>query len=402
MSKRITCTQCKKRFTPSRVDAKYCSAACKQSAFRKAQDKISALHTALTKTGFLTYVAYEVRRAGSVEILRGHTTASFVELHTVWSYCNKASAFKTKERAYELSHIFPVCGIAGKIGCLHPSNLVVQRAGFNRRHGNKYFSGGKSISRASLKPRWLVDEKMPRADIFKLIFNYLGDDILRSFKKQCQPKKLAKVSLLDWFDKKVCLLDKSVDLKSLGVDQLRHIQAELQSKEVFNLKFDSYSLAKVTFDEIARLTKYRQDSDLTDAQRFLSNLRWDSDLDFFINEELSKDGNDAAASKALELIEPVLLGKPLRLPDLAWECQLAREAAVAEYERLQLQRLEQRNQMLLERQERDAKRVAADREWRFNFELECAEEYERITGNLSTTYIHDQHYQFVQEQMCPF
>lgn len=396
--KRITCKVCKTRFTPTRADRLYCSQACKQAAYRKSQDKTKALHNALTKTGFLTYLAYEARRSGTVEILRGHTTATFVELHEVWSYNNKANAYKTKEREYELSHIHPVNGVSGKIGCLHPSNLVVQRADFNRKHGTKYYGGGKAISSYGLKSQWVVSEDMPRPDVFKLIFKYLGDDLLTVFKKKCQPKRLAKDTLLDWFEKKVCITDQSIKLSDMSVEQLRKLQADFQSKQPFNLNFDPYTHHKVTMDELERFQKYRPE--LSGAVDLLNNnIAPCDEAEFWYKKGSDIEGFIAYRVQALSLLEPVLAGKDLRVADIAIECRNARERAIADSERLYA---EQQARAAAAAKELEGKRAIERAIWQMDWIEECSQEYANITGNPSESYIHDLHYRIVEATMCPF
>lgn len=254
---RKTCKHCKKKFTPARADQLYCSQACGQSARRSEQDKDKVLLSQLHNTGFFSYLHYQSKRAGTVEVVP-KKLEHLAELHAIWSYNNKANAYK-KSRKYEICHIHPVCGVKGKIGTLHPSNLVVQPATFNRSHGTKHLGNGHSISKYRLKPEWCIPTGAEKADIIELIFKRIGIPTLKQFKKECQPSTLAIVKELEWFRKNVCLVDDSVVLDQLDLEHLRELKADFQDNDVFHLSFEVYKESRVIRHELERLSVRRED-----------------------------------------------------------------------------------------------------------------------------------------------
>lgn len=254
---RKTCPHCKKKFTPARIDQIYCSQACGQSARRSEQDKDKVLLSQLYNTGFFLYLYYQSKRAGTVEVVP-KKLEHLIELHSIWSYNNNANAYK-KQRAYEISHIYPVCGAQGKIGTLHPVNLVVQPATFNRSHGAKYLGNGHSISKYRAKPEWCIPTGAEKADIIELIFRRIGIPTLKRFKKECQPSTLAIVKELEWFGKNVCLIDDSITLDQLDLEQLRQLKADFQDNDVFHLSFEVYKEPAVIQHELERLAVHRED-----------------------------------------------------------------------------------------------------------------------------------------------
>lgn len=108
------------------------------------------------------------RRAGTVQILTGHTLSSFLETMELVRNRPKGEV--------ALCHIAPVKG-KGSTGLFHCKNLFYGGKFQNRKFGKKYLGGGLSISHGKLKSKWAVDKDSPANDVLVLIEKFLGDII---------------------------------------------------------------------------------------------------------------------------------------------------------------------------------------------------------------------------------
>jgi hypothetical protein len=141
----LACPACAGAFSPTRSGHLYCSETCrkrqhkqdkaKETNVKKAR-RIAAKFKKLSTTPLGKYLVRELKRAGSVEVLRGHAKTSLGPLVKLRSRCNTVSGYdEGKPRgAYELSHIYAAQGKDG-LGQLHPKNLVSAPRAFNRRIG---------------------------------------------------------------------------------------------------------------------------------------------------------------------------------------------------------------------------------------------------------------------------
>ncbi len=164
-----TCHHCKSSYIPSRSDQKFCSDACRYKAKSEKQSKANRKKlerrvSRLRRTGFGQYLVRECIRAGTVQILTGHTPETLHELAKLRTDCfiyNGVSLDGELFKAYELSHICPVNGHS-IVGLLHPHNLVIASKAFNRSRSKRYMGGGKWIERNKLLPQWRVDVGRPQ------------------------------------------------------------------------------------------------------------------------------------------------------------------------------------------------------------------------------------------------
>ncbi|WP_139134059.1 MULTISPECIES: hypothetical protein [Pseudomonadaceae] len=198
-----TCHHCKSKYTPSRTDQKYCSDTCRYSARTEKQSKtnqkkIERRVSRLRRTGFGQYLVRECMRAGSVQILTGHTPDTLHELDNLRTSCfisNGVSLSGELHKAYELSHICPVNGHS-IVGLLHPHNLVIASKSFNRERGKRYMGGGKWVERKSLSPQWQVDTETAVSQVYTKIERFLGQT-LKDYLNEHNPKLSYKHRLIN-------------------------------------------------------------------------------------------------------------------------------------------------------------------------------------------------------------
>ena len=183
------CKHCKSKYIPARKGHIFCSATCRKLEHKKRKKKVSDKKRArriaeklrkFAACAFGRYLLREIKRAGTVEVLQGHTVVSLKELATLRRKCTASGGYENGEPtgSYELSHIWPVAATE-RVGLLTSENLVITPKFFNRTHGQKFpVSGymGKSIPRASLQDKWTVSDDMDAKKIMQLLRAYLGNE----------------------------------------------------------------------------------------------------------------------------------------------------------------------------------------------------------------------------------
>ncbi|MEY5029224.1 MAG: hypothetical protein RLZ63_1539 [Pseudomonadota bacterium] len=186
------CKHCKSTYTAVRKGHIFCTETCrklshksklKAKSDRKKARRIASKLSKLSACSFGKYLLKEVRRAGTVEILQGHTAQSLNELLALRRKCTTASGYKNGEPlgTYELSHVWPVVS-PQYLGLLRAENLVIAPREFNRKHGTKHPATGyegRRIARSSLQPSMLVTDTHDSASLLKLIRSYLGTEFDR-------------------------------------------------------------------------------------------------------------------------------------------------------------------------------------------------------------------------------
>ncbi len=151
----------------------YCSQKCRKVSHRK---KVSKSKRALQRRANMRqndevmYLVRACQRAGTVQILSGHTLESFLEVMSLVRNRPKGEV--------NLCHIAPVKG-KSSIGLFHCQNLFYGGAYQNKKFGRRYLGGGLSISYKNLRSKWLVEEGTPANDILLLIEEFLGGIIPR-------------------------------------------------------------------------------------------------------------------------------------------------------------------------------------------------------------------------------
>lgn len=176
------CDRCDKPYQPRKHNSKYCGDRCKRGvevAKRPKTQNRSKL-VKLQSTYFFQYLARECQRAGTVEILQGHTGESLRELLVLSKFARSANGFPSLKK-FELGHIAAVAG-EGRTGLLHALNLVLVPLRYNRQQGTKSYCDGLYILTADLQPKWQVVPNSGLKEVVELIVDYLGEDFCHRFR----------------------------------------------------------------------------------------------------------------------------------------------------------------------------------------------------------------------------
>ena len=195
--KQKTCKNpaCKKRFRPSVATAIFCTRTCKDKCSNKSRRK-DPIEKAM-KCAFFYYLAGECRRAGTLEILRGHTVETLSALHSLYKANMRYNGYGDVND-YELSHIHPVKGSQDNIGLLFADNLVSAPRTLNRSHGTKYFGHGASINRATLDTKHAVGKIEKESEVVARLLAYIGKTVVAETIKQCKIKPAQRCQLTQW------------------------------------------------------------------------------------------------------------------------------------------------------------------------------------------------------------
>lgn len=91
------------------------------------------------QTSYGRWLCTQLKRAETVQVLQGHTAESLHELYRLKRLCSSASGYVEGKPTgnYHISHIWSVKADNGRIGLLHPENLVIAPRAFNLAHGAK-------------------------------------------------------------------------------------------------------------------------------------------------------------------------------------------------------------------------------------------------------------------------
>jgi hypothetical protein len=240
----------------------------------------------------------EIRRAGTIQILSGNTAESLLELFALTKQRTRFSGYEDgkPQRGYELSHIQPVKQ-KNRLGLLHPLNLVISPASFNRKNvGGKTKSidpkAGLSIPLSDLQKQFAVSPDTSDTTILKKIQTLLGDEFkafvgtvaigqtqAEQLKKQLAKREIEVPPWADLSELKVMAASVDVDYFRLSLDpepeysvllsevrrfgwesgQYRPYVRWLERLEEFDLSFDDLShpaldlLTESLVDEVLHL-----------------------------------------------------------------------------------------------------------------------------------------------------
>jgi hypothetical protein len=263
--KQKTCknTDCKKRFRPTVKTAVYCNRTCKDKAANKNVKK-DPMEKAL-KTAFFYYLARECIRAGTIEILRGHTVESLSALHHLYKANMRHNGYGDRNE-YELSHIAPVKG-HDVIGLLYADNLVSAPKTLNRAHGTKYYGCGKSIHRLTLDSKYNVDKELDKAsEVVVRVLDYLGKEVVLSTIKECKIKPAQRSQLTEWILDRydtfnpvhVAALPDVSKVDDLKTKELHHVKAMMLGEETAEYFASPAERPEVVLSqELTRLSAFR-------------------------------------------------------------------------------------------------------------------------------------------------
>jgi hypothetical protein len=261
--KQKTCKHCKKRFRPSVSTAIYCNRTCKDQSSNKSRRK-DPMEKAM-RCAFFYHLARECIRAGTLEILRGHTVESLSELHELYKANMRYNGYGDRND-YELSHIAPVKG-HDFIGLLYADNLVSTPKALNRSHGTRYFGGGRSISRATINTKHAVDKELEaESEVVTRVLAYIGKTVVAETIKQCKIKPTQRCQLTQWianhYDESnpahVEALPDIETIEGLKTKELQRIKTLMSGKDASNyFSCNASSIVVVMLRELSRLSEVR-------------------------------------------------------------------------------------------------------------------------------------------------
>lgn len=263
MLKKIKCSHCVRLFQPIRMGHRFCSDTCRKLQFKvkkraestkRSNKRLGEKLIKLSGSAFGRYLVREIRRAGTVQILNGHTFDSLNELASLRRKCTASSGYEHGEAlgTYELSHIYPAGGSRAKnVGLLHPANLVITPKEFNRKHSTKLPScgyQGRFINRNNLDVKWQVKDGDESIEVLKLARKFIGDDFDKWLKGHLvtYTQKQALVKLL-----KVAGLPADM-LKAMSLRALKALAAE-EELPYFDLSKSPADIRDILSEEILRL-----------------------------------------------------------------------------------------------------------------------------------------------------
>ncbi len=182
----------------------YCSTKCRKVAHRRSKARKTReqqKRSNMLQNEEVLYLVRQCRRAGTVEILSGHTSDSFIE--TMKLIRNKPKA------DVHICHIAPVKGETS-IGLFHCQNLFYGGSFQNRSLGNRQLGKeGLAIEKSKLSPKWAIAENHSTNDVLVKIEEYLGrildeyikNSPIRKSKRAQLAHKITKLSTKESIDK---------------------------------------------------------------------------------------------------------------------------------------------------------------------------------------------------------
>lgn len=245
------CLECRKLIEGGSKQDKnkiYCSKICNKYFNRKKaalKTRSAKRKSNLRLNSEFRYLVGQCKRAGTAQILYGHSLESFLETMDLLINRPKGDV--------ELCHISPVKG-KGCIGLFHCRNLFYGGAHQNRKFGNKYVTGGLAISKDDLDLKWSIPKGMKSDDVLVKIEEYLGDVLLKYL--EIRPViKSRKVPII----KKILGIDSSSDFDTLMGRSLKALTEQWANithtrPYIFTPTKESKFLAYM--DGISRFIKY--------------------------------------------------------------------------------------------------------------------------------------------------
>ncbi|WP_148193079.1 hypothetical protein [Pseudomonas syringae] len=255
------CTKCSKVFTTPTATKKYCSVQCSRKTANGKRPKVDRIERARRSAPFYRLVQ-ECKRARTLEVLKGHTAQSLLDVIQLQAMASKCNQYGTA-RLFELSHIAPVEGQI-HIGMYYADNLVLSPQKPNKAHGTSYYGGGRRIARADCHPRNAVHENERDSDVLERLIDYLGKPLIDEVVRLGNIKPTRRNELLRWLSEFLNPADPvhARHLKDLGemtTVALSTLQSELKGKDAkgWSPKTLRYSRIAVLVMELERHTQYR-------------------------------------------------------------------------------------------------------------------------------------------------
>jgi hypothetical protein len=259
-TKRCKNPTCKKPFTTASAKRAYCNTVCQQ-VFNANKRKSTRVHNA-SRSAFFYYLAKECKRAGTLQILQGHSAESLADLHKIYKQSFRVNQYGDVDH-FQLSHIAAVKG-KNTLGLLHAENMVISPTSLNKAHGIKHYGAGKYISRTSINPRHSVDKDEPEGAVLDRVIAYLGAEVVASTVKLASIKPTDRQKNLAWLRDN---LDATNPKHAVHIDaievmkgkQLKELRAEMEHMLVreFGIRRTAHSSFGVLRLELDRHAGFR-------------------------------------------------------------------------------------------------------------------------------------------------
>lgn len=234
---RITCKHCGKQKRVKSSKAVYCGDACKNAAKYARSNGLEAKREVKGKnSAFMFWMAKECRRAGTLQILEGHTVESLGQLYGVYKFNSRANTRGGHTEKFHLCHLSPVAG-EKTIGKLTAANLVVAQALANFSWGNKDMNVGECISKGALEDKYAVESDAPLAALSSRIIVYIGKAIFAEFVKVSKVKSAEFVELQHWFEENEIFIK---DIHKQSTQKLKELKAAYLKDNVISITRKSY------------------------------------------------------------------------------------------------------------------------------------------------------------------
>lgn len=258
------CVICKTAYQAKRYvqpKQRYCSPRCKDSlrlGVRKqsrAERKLSNRLDDFPKSAFAAWLFSEIRKAGTVEILRALKTPEDLDnLYYVYSYSYRCyGRGSADQRIYNLCHVAHRKGHNDTVGLLCAQNLFTGDASYNKSQLNRPtdLSVGMYISRSSCKSKWDVEKSIVNTELFKLVRKYLGKAVFDKWLVNLNKKlhltvhnRLAREIYNAQQKGKGSPLPQRfsrAELESEPLDKLRRLKSIQTGSESSSFRYDDYS-----------------------------------------------------------------------------------------------------------------------------------------------------------------
>lgn len=283
LNKTPKCKACRKTFRPATNNQIYCDVECRKQ--RDKVDKRAQQHKDRMERATKSYVFYrmykEALRAGTLDVLYGHTLESLCELHQITKLQFRGDGLNTDESHYHLAHIHPVKSECGSyIGLFHPANIFVCPKFVNQQHSSSYYGGGKSVHRSKTKPENFVAEDAKASEVIPRIIKYLGEALVAKFVAKSKVQASERTKLLIHLELFLEELEMTADeLYKLSTRSLKALKKKLEGEKAFVVAGRTYAPLEVLVIEFERMSKYVPE--LENALPLLSKIAEDRDCEIF-------------------------------------------------------------------------------------------------------------------------
>lgn len=264
VERRPTCKQCKVRFRTRSRTKEFCEPACRTTFHNKVRH-VRQIAKASTSP-FFYELARQAIRARTLQIYHHFDQQQLEALYDVYAACQRMNGWglrkESGEAPFELSHIAPVRG-EESIGLYRADNLVIAPMALNRSHGTNHYSGGASILRADLLPRFAVSKDAKVSEVVQRVIKLIGEDVVQAVVKSRKIQASGRQTLYSWLVDHLdpANPDHTEHLKTIETATARiltKIKRELEGKEPvgdFRWQFGFYSDTEAFFSEWERIGK---------------------------------------------------------------------------------------------------------------------------------------------------